>query len=259
MNRRLSVSILLSLIFIGSILSLLSTTKAQTSVAMLDSMYTDEEMEIDGVLEEHEYDKNLVTNYTLYDYADQNNQKEITLYSVYDEENVYIGMSVEDTIGYKEFWIILRVNEAINNFYNHTTGHFTLGNDIKAVSSSNSSNDMFTQTFYESDVNNGGINNTEGKSRVTETGYIFEIKFPLDSGDTYGYDVSLEKNDEIEFFLYYYSFDEFTQAKTTDDSEDYGTLYLAPPSPNISSYPALLIIVSILGVSAILVLKHRRK
>lgn len=259
MNKRVSLVVLFSLLFIGSVFSHISTTRGQTSVAMLDSFYSDEEMEIDGVLEEHEYDKNLNTNYTLYDFGDQNNQKEITMYSVYNDEFVYIGMLVDDTPGYKEFWFILRVNEAITYFYNHTTGFFTLGNDIKAVSSDNTSVDMFTQTYFNSDTSNGGVNNSEGKCWTTGNEYEFEMKFPLDSGDTNGFDVSLEKNDQVEFLLYYVSHDEFSQVKTTDDTEEYGTLFIAPPSPNIPSYSTVLVIVSVFGVSALLVIKHQRK
>ncbi len=42
---------------------------AQTNVLFLDSFYTDERMEIDGVLEDHEHNKNLTTTYTAHDYV----------------------------------------------------------------------------------------------------------------------------------------------------------------------------------------------
>ena len=55
------------------------------------------------------------------------------------------------------------------------------------------------------------------------------------------------------------STEDYVQVKTTDDTEEYGTLFLAPPSPNIPSYSTILVVVSILGVSALLVIKERQK
>ena len=233
---------------------------AQTSVAMLDSFYTDELIEIDGVLSENEYDLNLTTTYTIYDYANQANQKEVFMYSSYNDTHLFIGISVDDNNPTAAVSLFFRTNDTVDYFVNISTMSIAENNDIKGVYYLNFTTDAFTTSFLpEQDINVGGTIDVEGACWTRGNGFDFEMKIILNSSDTNGHDVSLEVNDEIDFFIYYESDVNYFQVKSTDVVEEFGTLWLAPPSLDIPSFSLTLVIVSILGVSALLVIKHRRK
>lgn len=259
MFKKTRIFLCVFIIIFISLVGFSSLGSAQTSVAMLDSFYTDENMIMDGVLSENEYDLDLTTTFTIYDYNDQMNQKEMYMYSSYNDTHLFIGISIDDTDDSPFVIITFRINDSVDYFYDNSSSQFAFGNDGKGVSSTNLTYDVLTNTFFSLDTDFGGTADIEGACWTRGDGYEFEMQFPLDSGDIIGKDISLEVNDEIEFFIFYESDGEYTQIKTTDVEEEYSTLFLAPPSKDIPSYSTVLVIVSVLGVSSLLVIKNRHK
>jgi hypothetical protein len=62
--------------------------------------------------------------------------------------------------------------------------------------------DMYAQDYnVENDTSNGGTNDVEGSSGSENGRIIWEVRKPLKSGDSIGYDLSLEAGDDYKIML----------------------------------------------------------
>ncbi|MHA1126784.1 MAG: hypothetical protein ACTSO7_11380 [Candidatus Heimdallarchaeota archaeon] len=240
-------------------------TQITQSLAVGDTLYTypEDVPVIDGSLEETIWNSSTKLDIKLYDYGNQNNILYLSMMAVYNVDNGSITFAViipDETIdSHDMFMILFKTNTTAPLAFYDGIWQFGKNHDLKIMNLVfNSTTDGLTcggGTGILFDSMLEGTNDVQGISTHSGSQYTFEMTIPLASGDTIGKDISLVKNDEIDFFVFYEDdMDIYSQIRETDGASDFCTLKvgkkgLLGPSPFfiIASLVSMLVVFSYLA------------
>ncbi len=268
MNKR-KILIALSSVFL---LAFLSTTMvvAPTVVGTLYSCPADPIPVIDGVLGVSEWKEGVPLTVKLYNLVAQADTKEIEIMSLYDNDNrIYFGITYQDDRINAEDYIFLIFQDVEGTdicYAPHSVdGGFNDGHDMKFMwLYNNLTMDAFTKGpgyNWADDVSNGGINHGVGKCHENGTHVTVEIRFPMNTGDTAGFDVSLAVNGSVNMFIGYHDEDthvDYYQVREADNNYDLIRLQVSCTATTPVSIAYIILGLMITLTTSILIKKKRK-
>jgi len=225
---------------------------------------------IDGKFNIGEWNLAYPASVKLYDFYNQSRELNIEIMALFSADLIlYIGVIVPDVSasGDDNIAIAFKTNEAEPLIKGGGVDPFTFGNhhDIKSYFPQGSlSIDGYTSDVgmnCASDIPASGVNDLTAAHNETGTYVTFEFAFPMDSGDTYGYDVQLAVGNEIEIFSWFVDDDTgkiYSQCRETDADYDYNVLYISAYTTPVS-VPIVVIITGLISISATFLINKRKR
>lgn len=258
---------------LGSALLLLVISSTLVSApAVVGTLYccTTTDPTVDGVLGVSEWKDGVPLGVTLFDLTNQGNKLDIEIMSVLGRDNyLYFGVTIPDTVidGEEYFYIVFDDAEGTPIVAEpNPEGKFGAYHDMKVMwVHNNHSTDAFTTGVgfeWKDDVSNSGIENTLGKCFHNGTHLTIELRTPINSGDTAGYDFNVAINSSINIFLWYHNPSaaadiDYTQIREADNN--YDVIKLLIQCTGVSPLPIEFVIMGILGVAVFTIIYKKRR
>ena len=110
------------------------------------------------------------------------------------------------------------------------------------------------------DVDNGGIENSNGKCHFNATHMTMEIRTPLNTGDSLGYDINTAVNQSLNIFLWFHDAEsgiDYSQIREADYDYDVIKLTLSCSAP--LPIPIQTLIIGLFGVTVFTLIIKKRK
>lgn len=241
-----------------TILLPISTISAQESAGIIKSLPVQGAITLDGRIDQ-EWDSVDKTLFTLYNFQQSFDDKEMVIASVYNATTLFLWISVNDTHYGPELHLIFQTNLSSPLLVNPGTIEFADGNDMKTIDGDNTTRDFvsLSNVFWGDTMYGGGTYDIEGNCIHRWNGYDFEIAIPLNSSDTVGADFALVPGGSINLFPQYNWL--YTLIQNEDTWEQLNVELVIPSNPSIPSYSISILLFSMIAVSLILVFKHHSK
>lgn len=241
-----------------------SSVSAQAYACTIESQYIESTITLDG-RKDAIWNNATENTFNLIDFSSPTEVLEITIASMYNDTSLFFWISVDDPENSASLYLIFQTQFYAPFLTDYTLPTFTDGNDIKFVNSMNlTEDDIILDDSAIQDTNHGGTNDTNAKAWSRVDGFNFEIEMLLDSGDDLGGDFSLQSGDSINLLPHYASYSEYSLINVTSGTWEFLNVELKvppgpDPDPNIPSYSIPILIVSVVAVSALLILKTKHK
>ena len=264
MKNKIIISITIIVLFSATFgISIPSAIAQGYALFNLESKKVNNNITIDGIYDTEEWGEVDMESFTLYGHNNPTtNQRVIEVASVYNDTTLFLWVTLDEPdTEYGTFILIFQsTNEPI--VINHSIPTFSEGNDAKVIYSDNLTWDgvIGSSSGANSDVSEGGTNDSDAKCVTRSGGFDFEMAITLNSGDTNGGDVSLLPGDSINMFPSYVNFaenGEYALIHTVDDWWEQILVKLAEPS--IPSYSIPILLFSMLAVCTILIFKNKQQ
>jgi len=253
-------------------LALLTTSLvvAPVTVGTLYSCPADPIPVIDGTLGAIEWKEGVPLSVELYNLLDQSEAMDIEIMSLYDNDNrIYFGITyLDDRINPEDYFFLIfqdAEGTAICLPPHDDGGSFGDNHDMKMMwLHNNGTIDQFTKGpgyNWADDVSNGGVDNGIGKCHENGTHVTIEIRFPFNSGDAPGYDVSLAVNASVNMFIGFHDEDKHIDwFQIRENDNDYDLVKLQVSCTATSPVPVIYILLGLMVTSVASILyKKKRK
>ncbi|MHA1738330.1 MAG: hypothetical protein ACTSWD_07060 [Candidatus Heimdallarchaeota archaeon] len=249
---------------------LVVTSSFGNGFVIINTLYscTTDDPNVDGVLGATEWLEGSPIAVTLYDLNNQTNQLDIEIMSVLGRDHIlYFGITIPDTdVGREDYFFIVFDDAEGSPIVDDPKpdGAFSLGHDTKSLLiGSNQSLDGFTsatQFDLKEDVINGGTENSNGKCHFNATHITMEIRTPLNTGDSLGYDINTAVNQSINIFLWYHdSKDGIDYSQIREADYDYDVIKLTLSCTAPIPIPIQPLIIGLFGVTVFTLIIKKRK
>lgn len=253
-------------------LAFLTTTLvvAPVTVGTLYSCPADPIPVIDGTLGAIEWKEGVPLTVKLYNLNAQADTMEIEIMSLYDNDlRIYFGITyLDDSINPEDYLFLIfqdAEGTAICTPPHNASGGFNDNHDMKFMwLHNNHTVDHFTKGpgyNWADDVSNGGVDNGIGKCHENGTHITVEMRFPLNTVDSLGYDINLAINGSVNMFIGYHDEDkhiDWFQVRESDN--DYDLIRLQVSCTAASPVPVIYILLGLMVTSVVSFLyKKKRK
>jgi len=272
LRRAILLGVISSLLLISIIPA--GIVKAEVKTNTIYTCYQATPPVIDGHHESWEWTPAVPESIRLYNIVNQADTINITVMTLYTEEdNLIFGVKILDTDNGEaddQLAIVLQTNTAdpLVRKYDEGWG-YGKDQDIKYIYSHNNySVDGLTKDYvgftWVDDISLAGTEDSVGKVHPEIGVDYYELEFPLDSGDTAGMDPALAINSDIAIFFLYkddssVAVKTYSQIREADGDFDYAVLTIACTSAaSIQLFPIIVGIITI-SFAGILYSKKKKK
>ncbi|MHA1126055.1 MAG: hypothetical protein ACTSO7_10775 [Candidatus Heimdallarchaeota archaeon] len=227
---------------------------------------------IDGIIDGIEWNLGSPMSVILYDLDNQTTTLEIEIIALYSSDlKLYLAIIVPDdsASGDDNINIMFKTNELEPLITGGGIETFKFGNhhDIKSYfASGNLALDCYTSSlgfYWADDTPAGGTNDLVAAHGETGSHVVYEMAFPFDTGDSYGYDPQLAIGDTIEIFTLFVDDDSgiiYSQCRNVYADYDYNILVISSYTSPIS-IGMWIIFIELFSVTTMLFMfkKERKK
>lgn len=272
LRRTILIGIISSLIFLCMIPT--ATVKSDVKTNIIYTCYQATPPVIDGHHESWEWAPAVPESIKLYNLLDQTDTINITVMTLYTEEdNLIFGLKILDTDfgeADDQLAIVLQTNglDPLVRKYDEGWG-YGKDQDIKYIySHNNHSIDGVTKDIegfnWDDDVSVSGTEDSDGKVHPTIDVDYYELEFPLDSGDTLGHDPALALNYDIAIFFLYkddsaVATKTYSQIREADGDYDFAALTISCTSTtSIQLFPIIVGLIT-MTFAGVLYSKNKKK
>jgi hypothetical protein len=210
---------------------------------------------------------------TLFDLANQANTMKVQVMSLWGNDYLlYYGITFAediDNFDLEDFMFLVFKTHEVNPIVEDpvTDGKFGKENDVKHMWFTNTTTDGYTTGVdfnWEDDPTNSGVENIWlGAVGNNGTHTMYEIAFPMDSGDANGFDLDANINGTAEFFIWYRDQStgrDYTMIKQADADWDYMQQKICCSKSDCGPIPILYVVLGFIGITASAsIIKRRRK
>jgi len=217
---------------------------------------------IDGVLDDSVWSAASKQTFILYDILNQSNTVEIDISSLFsNNDTLYLGLEVEEEwASAGRIFIIFQSNKSDNILVGVDPEIiWGQGHDAKYIRYNDIIYDGFMTNDFVIDEDNGGTTDFQGQASGSGYSYSYELEIPFNSGDTLGFDLNITIDDELKFFLIYYSGADYSQIRPDDAEWDHCTLEFIFPTPSKSlAFVNSFTLLFLFGLSITVILVKRK-
>jgi hypothetical protein len=209
---------------------------------------------------------------TLYDLANQANTMKVQVMSLWGNDYLlYYGITFAEDIDLfdlEDFLFLVFKTHEVNPIVVDpvTDGKFGKENDVKHMWFTNFTTDGYTTGVdfnWVDDPTNSGVENIwNGAVGNNGTHTMFEIAFPMNSGDSNGFDLSASVNGTAEFFIWFRDQStgrDYTMIKQADADWDYMQQKICCSKADCGPIPIISVISGFIGIAIGAVILKRRK